>query len=147
MTNVATAGDPYTLWLIVFNNPDACVDGCDESDLAIPKVCGSVYNGSGAISAANGYGGGVININFNMVAGNIAEDQFVLFGDPKGLLRGKGLKAEIHLVVDQHPQIVQGPDSWIADLTTTNFPGAGPAFNVAAAVFVACPDSSCPDSV
>ena len=147
MTNVPTAGDPYTLWLVIFNHPSACVDGCDAEDLGNPAVRGSVYNGSGAISAANGFGAGVVNIDFEILGDSLPKDLFVLVGDPKGLRRNKGFKAEVHLVVDQHPPIVPGEDSWIADLTTTNFPGMGAASSIAAAIFVACTDKSCPESV
>lgn len=148
MTNVPKAGVPQTLWLVVFNNADACVAvPCAASDIGNPAVGASVYNGSGAISSDNGKGGGVVNLNFNMVAGNIPNDLFILVGDPTGLHRGNGFNTELHLVVDEHPDIVPGLDSWIADLTTTNFPGAGDAYNVAATIFLPCPDQSCPDSL
>jgi hypothetical protein len=148
MTYVPSAGDPYTLWLVVFNRPSECATTpCSAADIANPAVDASVFNGSGAISASNGLGGGVINFDFARLAGRLPRDLFVLVGDPRGLFRNRGFAAEIHLVVDQHPPIVPGADSWIADLTTTNFPGAGPSFNVAAAIFLACPGASCPASV
>jgi hypothetical protein len=147
MTNVPTAGDPYTLWAVVYNNPSACIDGCNDEDLFNPRVRGSVYNLSGAISSSNSLGSGVINIDFELLGGKLPNDLFVLLGHPKGLLRNRGFKAEIVLVVDQHPPIVPGEDSWIADLTTTNFPGMGAATSIAVAVFVACGERSCPESV
>lgn len=149
MTNVPTAGDAYTLWVVVFNNPSACVDGCNDEDLANPAVRAIVYNASGAISAANMNGGGVINLDFEIESGFLARDRFVLFpvDAEKGLRRGAGYRAEVHLVVDQHPPIVPGADSWIADLTQTNFPGTGPVTSVAVGVFAPCPERSCPASV
>jgi len=154
MTNTSSAGDPYTLWIVVFNNPEACDGGCDGSDLGTAEVGGSVYNGSGAVANANGglkrngkpAGGGAVNIDFNMPAHPLPDGLFLLFGDPAGLHAGNGFGAEVHLVIDKHPPIGPGM-SWIDDLTTTNFPGGGPATNDSFAVFVPCPDASCPDSV
>ncbi|MBT8079197.1 MAG: hypothetical protein KJO31_11525 [Gammaproteobacteria bacterium] len=145
---VPTAGDPYTLWVIVFNNPSACAGPiCGEADLANPDVKGSVFYGNGAISADNGKGNGVVNMDVDIVGGSLANDQFVLLGDGNGMRRNKGFKAQLTLIVDQHPSIMPGTDSWIGDLTTTNFPGAGPAMNNAIAVFDSCKTHSCPDSV
>lgn len=147
MTKVPTAGDPYTLWFVVFNNPAACEGPCDDPDLANPDVGGSVFNASGAISASDGNGGGVVNIDFSVVAGNLPNDLFILIGEGGGLRRNHGYDAQVVLVVDQHPNIQPGTDSWIGDLTTTKFPMAGPAVSTAFAIFAPCPDSSCPDSV
>lgn len=152
MTTVSTAGDPYTLWIVVFNNPDACVDGCGEDDLLTAEVGASVFNGTGAISAPDGQlkrngkpaGGGVVNMDFVIPAHPLASGQFLLFGDTDGLYAGNGYGAEIHLVIDKHPSIGPGM-SWLNDLTTTNFPGLGPAVNDSFAVFYACPDDDCPD--
>jgi hypothetical protein len=64
-----------------------------------------------------------------------------------GIDRWNGFGVQVILVVDQHPPITPGGDSWIGDLTTTNPPGMGPAVNNASAVFAPCPGSSCPASV
>ena len=154
MTKVSTAGDPYTLWIVVFNNPEACDEGCDGSDLGTEEVGGAVFNGSGAISAPDGglkrngkpAGGGVVNVDFSVPAHALPNDLFLLIGDPAGLHAGNGFGAEIHLVIDKHPPIGHG-ESWIDDLTTTNFPGGGPATGDSVAVFLPCPAASCPDSV
>lgn len=154
MSKVSTAGDPYTLWIVVFNNPDACVDGCGEDDLPNAEVGASVFNGTGAISAPDGQlkqngkpaGGGVINMDFVIPAHPLASGQFLLFGDPDGLYEGNGYGAEIHLVIDKHPSIQPGM-SWLNDLTTTNFPGGGPATNDVVAIFLGCPDANCPAGV
>lgn len=145
MSNVPTAGDPYTLWGVVFNNPVACDGPCDDPDIGNPKVRASVFNLSGAISAANGNNGGVINLDFSIVAGNLANDQFILLGEGDGLVRNNGFKAQVVLVIDQHPS--PGTDSWIEHLTRTNLNGDGSAINDAIAVFVPCPERSCPASV
>ena len=153
MTNVTTAGDAYTLWVIVFNNPEECGnDGCGEDDIGVRGDV-SIFNGSGAISAANGglnrngkpAGGGVINIDFEVEAGGLPNDLFLLVGNEDGLVAGNGYEAEVWLIIDQHPPVPDGT-SWISDLTTTNFPG-GPATNNRLAIFLACPDESCPGNV
>lgn len=154
MANTSSAGDPYTLWIVIFNNPEACDGGCDGRDLANAEVGGSVFNGGGAVVAANGAlkkngkpaGGGVVNIDFSIPAHPLPDGLFLLAGDPDGLYAGNGYDAEIHLVIDKHPTPAPGM-SWILDLTTTNFPEAGPATNDSFAVFVPCPDASCPASV
>lgn len=154
MAKTSSAFEPYTLWIVVFNNPEACVDGCDGSDLANAAVGGSVYNGGGAVVGASGElkrngkpaEGGVVNIDFKIPAHPLPDGLFLLAGDPDGLYAGNGYGAEIHLVIDRHPSPAPGM-SWIPDLTTTNFPGMGPATNDSFAVFVACPDDSCPGSV
>lgn len=147
-------GNPYTLWIVVFNNPEACEGGCDGSDLGNANVGGSVFNGGGAIVGPGGSlnpngkpaGGGAVKIDFNIPAHALPDGLFLLVGDPAGLYEGNGYDAEVHLVIDRHP--MPGPGmSWIPDLTTTNFPGQGPASNDSFAVFVPCPDESCPDSV
>lgn len=136
MTNVATAGDAYTLWLVVINNPGACSSTpCAEADLFNPDTESSAYNGSGAISASNGKGGGVINFDFRATAGPLPDGVFALFGDNPGLQRGNGFGAEVWLVIDLHPPLPAGV-SWVDDLTKTNFPG-GPASNHRIAIFTA----------
>ena len=155
MSQVSTAGDPYTLWVIVFNNPAECAASpCGEADLGNPEVGGSVFNGTGAISAPNltakkkhkPAGRGVVNFDFQVPAHALPNGLFKLFGDDAGLHPGNGYGAEIHLIVDKHPSIRPGM-SWINDLTTTNFPGAGPATNDVVAVFLPCPDDACPAGV
>src|SRR5438093_12048810 len=37
----------YTVWWVVFNNPDACVGGCGADDLARPDVRASVLYAAG----------------------------------------------------------------------------------------------------
>ena len=154
MAKTTSANDPYTLWIVIFNNPEACVDGCDGSDLGNPAVGGSVFNGGGQVVGAGGAlktngkpaEGGVFNIDFNIPAHPLPNGLFLLVGDSDGLYQGNGFGAEVHLVIDRHPTPAPGM-SWIDDLTKTNFPGAGPATNDSFAVFGPCPDAACPVSV
>lgn len=131
MAQVAKPGYAYTVWWVIFNNPAACIDGCNGEDLGNPKVRGAVFYGNGGISASDGMGGGVINIDVATTAGGIPEGTFRLddvLPEPvffrRGLARGNGMRAEIHLVVDEHlGPAKDGTQSWVPDLTTTDFPG------------------------
>ena len=147
MTNVPTAGDPYTLWVAVFTNPSKCATSpCTPADSTNPEVKASVFNGSGAISSDNGKGGGVVNIDFSTLAGRLPNGLFVLEGNKNGALRNKVYSAEVHVVIHQHPAIAPGAMSWISDLTTT-VAGGGPNKAVAVGIFSACPTTTCPASV
>lgn len=150
MTNVPTAGDPYTLWILVFNNPDKCGGVCGPANIGQDGVSFSIFNGTGAISSSNGdgMGGGVVNMDFDIVAGNLATNQFILLGDGNGLRRNRGFTAQVVLIVDMHPTITPGtPESWIKDLTETILPGTGPVVSQRTAVFAPCPSHSCPASI
>lgn len=151
MTNVEQPGLPYTVRFIVINNPSACLDPLcfDPSDFGNLATKTSIFNASGAISAASGTTdtmGGVINVDIEVEAGVLPNDLFVLMGSRTGLKNGNGFNAMVWLVVDQHPPLTSS-DSWISDLTTTHDVGAGPNVNAALALFVSCPDTSCPASV
>lgn len=136
MVNVDSAGDPYTVWWVIFNNPEACLDTngvvldpltgdivtlCNGPDLSVPAVGGAVINASGSITASNGKlkkngkpaGGGVLNANIALVAGEISggDSGLCCFG---ALAIGNGKGAEVHVVVDAHPVF----DSFIVDLNT-----------------------------
>ena len=144
MVNVATAGDPYTVWWVIFNNPEKCIyTPCGVGpnpgdDFNNPAIKISIFSASGAISAHNGSGeepAGVINVDISTVAGVYPQDLFVLgFPDGTGtfgnkLKRGNGFGAEVHVVVDKHPALT----TWVEELTTTNW---GPNMNHRAAVFL-----------
>ncbi len=137
MTKVKKAGFAHTVWIVVFNNPQNCATAgtglpCMDTDLFNPDVGGEVYYGSAAISALSPPGG-VINVDLSIRDDGLPEGIFdfnqlelegIIFPDEAdGLNAGNGLCAEIHLVVDYHPGPVKtDADSWVADLTSTNFP-------------------------
>jgi len=144
MVNVGTIGTPYSIWWVIFNNPHACtgeflldaegnpVTRCNGGDLGNPAVQATIFNASGAISAVNGFGGGVINVDIGALAGNIPDGLTNPVGT--GLRRGNGFRAEVHVVVDKHPGFdPMSGDSWIDDLTK---PGGGPAFAHRGAIFL-----------
>lgn len=129
MAKVDKADTPYTIWWVVFNNPDECADerGCTPGDLFNPAVEAAIFNASGAISAASGAlkrngkpaEGGVINLDFTAMAGEGAGNGSqnpppgapAFFG--RTLKPGHGLCAEIHVDINEH----EFNGDWIQELT------------------------------
>jgi len=134
MTNVENAGEAYTVWLVIFNNPRFCATSpCSGADLpefaggsGDPRVDVAVLNGAGAISASDGGEGGVINVDFEAKAVGRVPDGICCFGS---LARRNGMKAEVHIVVDKHPPPTDPTDEfyWTTHLTT---PFMGHRFSV-----------------
>jgi len=142
MTKVDEAGFAHTVWIVIFNNPQNCgTTPCMDTDLFNPEVRGEVYYGNAAISALSPPGG-VINIDLAIRDNGLPDGIFdfnqlvlegIIFPDEDtdgvpidGLDAGNGLCAEIHLVVDFHPGPVKtDADSWVPDLTSTDFPVPG----------------------
>lgn len=140
MTKVDRAGFAHTVWIVIFNNPEECAAygmgaPCMDSDLFNPDVGGEVYYGSAAISALSPPGG-VINVDLAIRDVGLPEGIFhfnqfklrtLIFPDKAdGLDKDNGMCAEIHLVVDYHPGPVRTDlDSWVPDLTRTDFPVPG----------------------
>ncbi|MGI9270511.1 MAG: hypothetical protein ACR2QT_01955 [Woeseiaceae bacterium] len=150
MSFVPDAGLPYTLWIIVVNNPDACLDflcllGPNDDPLR-PETRTTIFNGTGLIAPASGdgAGGGVFNADFAVESGRLPEGLFVLHGGQHALWRGNGHKALVWLVIDRHE--VPDDGSWIVDLTETA-EGVPNIRNVTLTVFPPCSNSSCPEAV
>jgi len=93
-TSELDPGAAYTVWWIIFNNPDNCVGGCGPDDLMRAGVDGSVLWATAHVIGNNGVG------NF---AAHLEEDNppgFVIFGP--GLQDAEG--AEAHFFVRTHGQ-------------------------------------------
>jgi hypothetical protein len=89
----------YSIWWVIFNNPDACAAGCAGSDLENPAVEGSVMNATGRVADfdGNGWFSAFLPVGFmhtEPASGNIRQ----IFGP--GLQNLKG--AEIHVVIRCH---------------------------------------------
>lgn len=104
--NLALSGldkkSAYTLWWVVFNSPDECVDGCGGDDIDDGR-------GAASILRAGGFGtgtDGTANVSAHLNALDIVEPSPVLFGD--ALIPSNGLAAEIHLIVRSHAKYVVG---------------------------------------
>ena len=95
---------PYTIWWVVFNNPEACSEDCDEDDIfgedgkmSLNEAANiSILFADGAMTDAEGNG------NFSAL---LTENR--PFGQ---VLAGPGLtdtqNAEVHLVVRSHGELV-----------------------------------------
>lgn len=92
------AGNAYSLWFVFFNDPSKCTSSpCADTDLA--GAGGAVHYGSGVIAGANG----TINVTMNASAGGPSAGAA---GNPtlpeRGLVRNRGFKAEVHLLIVDH---------------------------------------------
>ena len=96
-TSQLEPGDAVTVWWVIFNNPEECIDGCNGPDLGVPAVEASALYTAGNVIGGNGKG------NFS---GHLQE------GDTTGALFGPGLidsqKAEIHMIVRTHGAAIPG---------------------------------------
>jgi len=116
--------DTYTIWWVVFNNPEACesptaISGCSEPDLFNPAVNASMLYAAGNVVGGNGKGNFAGSLREGDISGCQAPwDDFDLSElGVSGLegeidLCGNGLEdtqaAEIHLVVRTHGPKIPG---------------------------------------
>lgn len=117
---IKTSGlDPhgtYTVWWVIFNNPDECENGCGEPDLFNDDVGGSVLYAAGHAIGGNGKGNFAGSLRTGDISGCQAPwDAFDLtLIDEEGELDmcREGLidpqSAEIHLVVRTHGEKIPG---------------------------------------
>lgn len=110
-TQGMTPGYVYTLWIVIFNNPDECAtDPCTPADIANPKVQASLLNGGAQIPGPDG-------------AGDFGEVR--LLGDvTRAHVAGPGLldprRAEIHLAIRTHGPASSDPAVLTQQFTTFN---------------------------
>lgn len=142
MTTVDMDGIPYTVWWVIFNNPAGCVDGCGPDDVFNESYGAeadvAIFNASGAISAMDGMGNTVINLDLSVIGGEGAgigsqgspAPPHVEFFN-RVLKKNNARCAEIHLDINQHPDL-DDPIDWVGELT---YPEAAHSF----AVFMPAP--------
>ena len=119
MTIQTTDLDPhhtYTVWWVVFNNPEECENGCGEPDLFNDDVGGSVLYAAGHIIGGNGKGHFAGSLRTGDLRGCQAPwdafDLELIGGEGEldmcrdGLVDPQG--AEIHLVVRTHGERIPG---------------------------------------
>ncbi len=126
----------YTVWGVIFNNPEFCVDGCGADDVGILEVNASSFWATGAIVEDDNVG--IFNAQLGENQVPTGEGQ-VLFGE--GLT--DSFDAEIHLVARTHGDVLPGQ----VEQQITTFNGGCPpneCLNVQFAVFeaVSTPESS-----
>jgi hypothetical protein len=96
----------YSVWFVVFNRPSACSPpGCGPEDLSNEAVRAAVFYASGFVTGADGTGYAVGYVD----AGPLPEGvEVVPDGTVDRLERGRGLRAEVHIVVRTHGMINPG---------------------------------------
>ncbi len=121
MAKVDKPNTPYSIWWVIFNNPDGCIDVCGPGDLMADGGIAAdvaIFNASGAISAASGDGGGVINVDISVIGRESAGNGSQGPAAPVPVLLNKfrknnGLCAEIHVDINEH----EFDGDWVAELT------------------------------
>ncbi|KKD39702.1 MAG: PEP-CTERM sorting domain-containing protein [Limnoraphis robusta] len=114
--NINTSNlDPgaYSVWWLIFNNPEFCVEGCGVDDFANPDVQASVIWATGDVVDASEIGDFSASLTENYLPDN---PQQLLFGN--GLL--DSFAAEIQSVVRYHGPASDEPDLLEQQLTTFN---------------------------
>jgi hypothetical protein len=97
-------GDAFTLWWVVFNTPEGCVDGCGEdefgSDESLVAAGLAVANATGNIVKSDG------TMEFGAVLQRGQDDPShqVLFSTVGPVLAADPDDAEVHLIVQSHGQ-------------------------------------------
>lgn len=130
------AGAAYSVWWIIFNNPDACGDdGCAGDDLGNPAVEGSVLNATGRSADGSGDASFVAFLPAGQILTNPAS----------GMVRhafGPGLQnvdgAEVHVVVRCHGPTTGNPEqisTLFADCIADDGAGGEVCFDAQAAAF------------
>lgn len=107
-TNDLEPGHVHTLWVVVFNNPDACVDGCGLDDLARPEVAATLAFGGGHVVGPSGIATFSGHLQEGNTSGFPSDSPFagVVGGEHLGLVDAN--QAEIHLVVRDHGEKIPG---------------------------------------
>jgi hypothetical protein len=126
MTTVDTAGIPHTVWWVIFNNPAGCTGPCGPDSLADGGEAAdvAVFNASGAISADDGFGRAVINLDLSVIGGEGTGIGSQIAPCPpeacpffhRVLKKNNARCAEIHLDIQRHPDL-DVPIDWVSELT------------------------------
>jgi hypothetical protein len=111
-TNNLVEGEVYTVWWVIFNEPENCSNGvCDVDDVLIVQD-GVVPRDADGNRLMNMEGIASANVSIQHAAGGYAQDGTLHtsaslgIGDVPGIILGPGLldakNAEIHLVIRTH---------------------------------------------
>ncbi len=119
------AGHVYTIWWVIFGEPQFCATiPCTGADLANPAVMGSVAWATGDV--ADGWG--FASFAAHLVPG--APEGVVVAGNAAFNTR----IAELHLVVRHHNEVGANGAILLQQLTTLNAGCVGPCIDVQAAI-------------
>ena len=124
----------YTIWWVIFNNPQACATvPCGSADLRNPAVGGANFYATGFLTGTDG----TANVEAGLEAGRLpdgVESMDFGTGIRPQLRRGNGLGAEIHLIMRTHGPLALG---WVAEqISTGEFVDCPMCANQQAAVFM-----------
>jgi hypothetical protein len=97
-------GAAYTVWWVVFNNPEYCEGPCNGPDLFNPDVNGIVLYAAGHVIGSDGIGNFAGHLAEGDTSGDSPPAEFPGLDD--GLVDAS--KAEIHLVLRTHGQPIPG---------------------------------------
>lgn len=108
-SNELTPGYAYTLWVVIWNNPENCAvpNACIDSDFAIADMVEvEVLYGAGHVIGNNGKG----NFSGHLKVDDDSESINDLFGLPEagGLQSGKSFSSEVHFVLRSHGPAAPG---------------------------------------
>lgn len=93
----------YTAWLVIFNNPEACTDGCGEDDLFNAEARVDVVYLAGRVASRRGW----VSLRGRRSVRNKSGSLFALLGAPApGLVDPRG--AEVHVIVRDHGPRIRG---------------------------------------
>ena len=94
----------YSVWLVVFNNPEHCVDGCGFDDIERRRVKPSIVWGSGFVSDTHGQGYFTAHLRqLDPLGEALSIPDTALHRH--GLLPRRGKKAEIHFIIRCHGEV------------------------------------------
>ena len=102
------ANAAYTAWWVIFNHPKACAtEPCALADLSNPDVKAAIFYATGFITGSDG----VANVSAHLKTGPLPDGVDVLdlgAGVKPQLKYGRGMKAEIHIILRYHDQLDTG---------------------------------------
>jgi hypothetical protein len=126
-----TAGNAYSVWWAIFDNPRGCDGPCDPSDLGRRQAQASLVNGGGFVAE------GSTQFYGSHLSRHDVEGRHVQVGDPSGVDNPYG--AEVHVVLRDHGPAETDPANLAVQISTfsefCNLP-PGICRNVSLAVFL-----------
>ena len=97
-------GDAFTLWWVVFNTPEGCVNGCGDDEFASMETMAAaglaVANATGNIVKSDG----TLEFGATLQQGIDDTSHQILFSTVGPVLAANPEDAEVHLIVQSHGQ-------------------------------------------
>ena len=108
-------GAGYTIWWIVFNRPQRCqTTPCADTDLGLAD--GAVFFGQSVVADSAGGASASLKVK----SGRLPAGTFINPSFRDRLLRGRGFRAEVHLVVVNHG--IPSAGDWAMELSSPRPP-------------------------